>query len=126
MTRGASYQVGFRGGHAAGELPLRPDPPTRSADPTSPRPPASPLPASTWTRGPAPDVTVTRKTTSPGELLLDVIAARILTSAAAFPQDNPEQLANARAELRVSAAGPGDIIAALLDGIRWLPALSAV
>ena len=94
MTRGASYQVGFRGGHAAGELPLRPDPPTRSADPTSPRPPAS--------------------------------AARILTSAAAFPQDNPEQLANARAELRVSAAGPGDIIAALLDGIRWLPALSAV
>jgi hypothetical protein len=64
--------------------------------------------------GPAPDVTVTRKATSPGELLLDVIAARILTSATAFPQDNPEQLANAKAELRVFAAGPGDIIAALL------------
>jgi len=69
---------------------------------------------------------VTRKATSPGELLLDVIAARILTSAAAFPHDNPEQLANAKAELRVFAAGPGDIIAALLDGIRWLPALSAM
>jgi hypothetical protein len=70
---------------------------------------------------------VTRKATSPGELLLDVIAARILTSAAAFPQDNPEQLANARAELRVFAAGPGDIIAALLAaGALPRPARRAV
>ena len=45
--------------------------------------------------------TVTRKATSPGELLLDVIAARILTSAAASPQDNAGQPAAANAHLRV-------------------------
>jgi len=43
---------------------------------------------------------------SPGELLLDVIAARILTSAGAVPQDNPGQLASA--ELRAFVGdGPG-------------------
>jgi hypothetical protein len=78
----------------------------------------APYPIDLDPHGPAPDVTVTRKATSPGELLLDVIAARILTSATAFPQDNPEQLANAKAELRVFAAGPGDIIAALLAAAR--------
>ncbi len=40
-------------------------------------------------QNPAPDITVTQRARSPGELLLDVIAARLLTAAAAFPQDTP-------------------------------------
>jgi hypothetical protein len=51
---------------------------------------------------------------SPGELLLDLIAARLLTSAATFPQDTPEQLAAAEPGLVPHPAdGLGDIIAAL-------------
>jgi hypothetical protein len=47
---------------------------------------------------------VTRKATSPGELLLDGIAARILCSGPSFPQD----------DLRAFIGdGPGDIVAAL-------------
>jgi hypothetical protein len=71
---------------------------------------------------PAPDVTVTQKAHSPGELLLDVIAAQILTLAD-FPQDNPEQLAAARRELRAFVAdGPGDIVAALQAADALSPA----
>jgi hypothetical protein len=59
-----------------------------------------------------PEITVTRTAHSPGELLLDVIAARILTSAGAVPQDNPGPLASA--ELRAFVGdGPGHIVAAL-------------
>jgi hypothetical protein len=61
---------------------------------------------------PAPQVTVTRTALSPGELLLDVIAARILTSAGAVPQDNPGQLASAGLRAFVGD-GPGHIVAAL-------------
>jgi hypothetical protein len=106
--RGASYQIRFRGGHAAGELLLRPDLPhqTRWLDLiTAPGEPATRIDLAPQV--PAPAVTVTRNAHSPGELLLDVIAARILTSAAPFPQDNPEQLAAAKAELRAFATdGP--------------------
>jgi hypothetical protein len=106
--RGASYQIGFRGGHAAGELLLRPDLPhqTRWLDLiTAPGEPATRIDLAPQV--PAPAVTVTRNAHGPGELLLDVIAARILTSAAPFPQDNPEQLAAAKAELRALATdGP--------------------
>jgi hypothetical protein len=106
--RGASYQIGFRGGHAAGELLLRPDLPhqIRWLDLiTAPGEPATRIDLAPQV--PAPAVTVTRNAHSPGELLLDVIAARILTSAAPFPQDNPEQLAAAKAELRAFATdGP--------------------
>ena len=51
---------------------------------------------------------------SPGELLLDVIAARILTAAAPLSQDNPGQLMAASADLRAFVGdGPGQIVAAL-------------
>jgi hypothetical protein len=122
-----SYQVGFAGGHAAGELLLRPDPPhqIRWLDlTTTPGEPATRI--DLRPQVPVPEVTVTRKVTSPGELLLDVIAAWILTSAAAFPQDTPEQLAAAHPELLPHpAAGLGDIVAAL-DAAAALSAASPV
>ena len=63
---------------------------------------------------PAPEVTATRTAHSPGELLLDVIAARILTSAGSVPQDSPGQLAGATAGLGAFVGdGPGHIVAAL-------------
>ena len=112
---GASYQLGFRGGHAAAELVLRPDPPPqiRWLDLiTTPGDPATRI--DLGPRIPVPDVTVTRNAHSPGELLLDVIAARILCSGAAFPQDDLEHPAAGAADLRAFIAdGPGDIVAAL-------------
>jgi hypothetical protein len=122
--QGASYQVGFAGGHAAGELLLRPDPPhpIRWLDlTTAPGEPATRIDLSPQV--PAPDVIVTRKAHSPGELLLDVAAAWILTSAAAFPQDTPERLAAANPELLPHpAAGLGDIVAALQAAEALSPA----
>ena len=116
---GATYHLGFRAGSRAGVIELHPDPPReiRWLDLiTTPGEPAiridlgpqDPL-------VPAPAVTVTQKAKSPGELLLDVIAARLLTVAVTFPQDTPDQLAAARRELLWLAAEdrPGDIIAAL-------------
>ena len=112
---GASYQIGFRGGHAAAELVLRPDPPhhIRWLDLiTAPGEPATRIDLDPQI--PAPDVTVTRNAHSPGELLLDVIAARILCSGAAFPQDDLEHPAAGAADLRAFIGdGPGDIVAAL-------------
>ncbi len=112
-----SFRTGITGSAVwAGALDLCPDPPhemgwldlrTAPGEPATrihldPRDPQIP----------APEVTVTRKAHSPGELLLDVIAARILTSAGAVSQDNPGQLANA--ELRAFVGdGPGHIVAAL-------------
>ncbi len=100
----------------AGVLDLRPDPPheigwldlrTAPGEPATrirldPRDPQIP----------APEVTVTRTAHSPGELLLDVIAARILTSTGAVPQDNPGPLASAGLRAFVGD-GPGHIVAAL-------------
>ena len=111
---GASYQVGFRGGHAAAELVLRPDPPhhIRWLDLiTAPGEPAARIDLDLQL--PAPEVTVTRKARSPGELLLDVIAARILCSGA-VPQDDLQYPPAGVADLRSFIAdGPGDIVAAL-------------
>jgi hypothetical protein len=122
--RGASYQIGFGGGHAAGELLLRPDPAyqVRWLDLTTiPGEPATRIDLSPQV--PAPDVTVTRTARSPGELLLDVIAAWILTSAAAFPQDTPEQMAAANPELLPHPPGElGDIVAALRAACALPPA----
>ena len=113
--RGASYQISFLGELRPRELLLRPDPlhqigwldlitvPGEPATRIDLDPPS-----------PAPQITVTRNARSPGELLLDVIAARILTWAAASPPDNPGQPASANADLRALASdGPGDIVAAL-------------
>ena len=112
---GASYQLGFRGGHAAAELVLRPDPPhqIRWLDLiTAPGEPATRIDLDPQI--PAPDVTVTRNAHSPGELLLDVIAARILCSGAAVPRDDLEHPAAGAADLRAFIGdGPGDIVAAL-------------
>jgi hypothetical protein len=121
--KGASYTLrfSFRPGITGpavwgGELDLRPDPQheigwldlrTAPAQPATrirlnPRDPQIP----------APDITVTRTAHSPGELLLDVIAARILTTAGSVPQDNPGQLADAGLRAFVGD-GPGHIVAAL-------------
>jgi len=57
---------------------------------------------------------VTRTARSPGELLLDVIAARSSPARRPSPQDTPERLAAADPELLPHpAAGLGDIVAAL-------------
>jgi hypothetical protein len=112
---GASYQLGFRGGHAAAELLLRPDPAhhIRWLDLTAaPGEPATRIDLDPQI--PAPDVTVTRNAHSPAELLLDVIAARILCSGAAVPQYDLEHPPASAADLRAFIAdGPGDIVAAL-------------
>jgi hypothetical protein len=112
--RGASYQIGFGGEMRPRELLLRPDPshqirwldlitaPGESAIRIDLDPPI-----------PVPEVTVTRNATSSGELLLDVIAARILTWAASSP-GNAGQPAATTADLRALVCdGPGDIVAAL-------------
>src|SRR5205823_9966674 len=92
--RGASYQVSWRGELAARELLLHPDPPhqIRWLDLTT----ATGEPATRIDLDPqipAPDIIVTLNAHSPGELLLDVIAARILTTATPCSQEHPGQLA---------------------------------
>jgi hypothetical protein len=112
--RGVSYQISWRGEMAPRELQLRPDPPhqIRWLDLTT----AAGEPATRIDlrpQIPVPDVTVTRNAHNPGELLLDAIAARILTAAARLSQNNPGQPAAASAELRALGDGPGHIVAAL-------------
>jgi hypothetical protein len=112
--RGVSYQISWRGEMAPRELQLRPDPPyqIRWLDLTT----AAGEPATRIDLDPqipVPDVTVTRNAHSPGELLLDAIAARILTAAARFSPNNPGQLTAASPELRALGDGPGHIAAAL-------------
>ena len=105
-----SFMTGATGSAVwAGVLDLRPDPPheigwldlrTAPGEPATRiclDPPDPQLPA--------PEVSVTRTAHSPGELLLDVIAARILTSAGAGPQDNPSRWP-APNYARSSATGP--------------------
>jgi hypothetical protein len=113
--RGASYQVSYRGRPGLAEFLLSPDPPyqIRWLDlVTAPGQPATRIDLDPQI--PPPHVTVTRKETSPGELMLDVIAARIFGSGVAFPQDNLEQPPAGRADLRAFIGdGPGLIVAAL-------------
>ena len=122
--QGTRYQLGFVAGSGAGRiewqgvLELDPGPPhqIRWLDVTTiPGEPATRIDLdSKDPQDPAPDITVTQRAVSPGELLLDVIAARLLTVAATYPQDTPEQLAAAKPGLVPhAAAGLGDIIAAL-------------
>ena len=117
--QGATYHLGFGARSSADVIELAPDPPREirwldlTATPGEPAiridldPPGPPVPA--------PAVTVTQKAKSSGELLLDVIAAQLLTVAVTFPQDLPDQRAAARRELLWLAAGDklGDIITAL-------------
>jgi hypothetical protein len=123
--KGASYTLrfifgtGFTGSAVwAGLLDLRPDPQHEIGWldlRTAPGEPATRIRLdSRDPQIPAPQVTVTRQAHSPGELLLDVIAARILTSAGAVPQDNPGRPGGATAGLRAFVGdGPGHIVAAL-------------
>jgi hypothetical protein len=118
---GASYQIGFRGGHAAAELVLRPGPPhhIRWLDLiTAPGEPATRIDLDPQI--PAPDVTMTRNAHSPGELLLDVIAARILCSWAAVPQDDLEHPPAGAADLRAFIAdGPGESVPPPAWTVKW-------
>jgi hypothetical protein len=127
--RGTSYQLHFTGGLTTGVLELRPDPPrgirwldlmTASGEPAIridldppdlPDPPDPPGP-----HGPLPDIAVTRTATSPGEILLDVIAARILTSTGrSISPSKPEHRDADTTDLRTFVAdGPGNVTAALL------------
>ena len=84
---GASYQLECRWGHPGALLLLRPVPPRhiRWLDLiTAPGEPATRIDLDPQV--PAPDLTVTRNAHDPGELLLDVIAARILCAGAALQQ----------------------------------------
>ena len=91
---GASYQLECSWGHGAALLVLRPDPPRqiRWLDLiTAPGEPATRIDLDPQI--PAPDLTVTRTAHNPGELLLDVIAARILCAgSASFVADEPGRI----------------------------------
>ena len=126
--RGVSYQVSWRGEMAPRELLLRPDPPrqVRWLDlTTAAGEPATHVDLGPQNPTPAPEVTATPDAHSPGELLLDVIAARILTAVAPLAPGNPGQRA-ANAGLRAFVGdGPGHIVAAL-HGAGLLPPDSPV
>ena len=115
--RGFSYQIIWAGEMAPRELLLRPDPPhqIRWLDlTTAPGEPATRIDLDPRDPAPAPEVTATWHAHNPGELLLDVIAARILTAAAPLARDNPGQPAAADAHLRAFVGdGPGHVVAAL-------------
>lgn len=114
--QGVRYQISWMIGPAAMEMLLRPDPrhQIRWLDLAPAGWPATRVHLDPQV--PVPDVTVTRAAHRPGELLLDVIAARILLSAGL----SRGQIA-ADADLRAFiGAGPGHIIAAL-DGTGLLP-----
>lgn len=118
--QGTGYTLGFStritgSAAVAGVLDLRPDPQheIRWLDVrTAPGEPAARIHLDPQIS--APDITVTKTAASPGELLIDVIAARILILAAALPQGTPEQVAAANPGLLPHPAGwLGDVIAAL-------------
>lgn len=127
--RGVSYQVIWSRGHAAGQLLLRPDPlhQIRWVDLiTAVGEPATRVDLDPQNPAAAPDITLTRTAHSPGELLLDVIAARILSIVAYRTPDNPRQPIAANADLRAFVGdGPGHIVAAL-HGAGLLPPDSPV
>jgi hypothetical protein len=117
--KGAGYTLGFStriSGSAAlaAVLDLHPDPQheIRWLDlRTAPGEPATRI---RLDRQVPADITVTNTAGSPGELLTDVIAARILTLASTLRQETPGQLAAARpAPLPHAAAWLGDVVAAL-------------
>lgn len=121
---GTSYQVSIRdvGSPLSGwTLMLRPDPPhdprwldliTSRGEPAA-RIDLSPPAGETWPPG-ATDVTVSRPAFSPGEHLLNTIAARLLAAAPAFPHDTwLYGTAPRPSALTGIADGLGDVITAL-------------
>ena len=109
---GVSYQIGWSGGHTASQLLLRPAPShqIRWLDVTGAVEAGTRI--NLDRQIPRPEVTVTPGARNPGELLLEVIAARILSLVACGP-DNPGPPA-AGADLRAFIGDvPGHIVAAL-------------
>ena len=111
---GASYQLECRWGHPGALLVLRPDPPRhiRWLDLiTAPGEPVTRIDLDPQI--PAPDLTVTRNAHDPGELLLDVIAARILCAgAASFVADEPGRIVaalHAAGALPAASPVPGQL-----------------
>ena len=115
--RGLSYQIVWHGEMAPNELLLRPDPPhqIRWLDlTTAAGEPATRIDLDPQNPAPVPHITATRHAHNPGELLLDVAAARILTAIAPISQHNPAEPATADASLRAFVGdGPSHIVAAL-------------
>jgi hypothetical protein len=120
--RGIRYLIAGQGGPAATQLPLQPDPPhqIRWLDlTTAVGEPATRIDLER--QMPVPDVTVAPAARGPGELLLDVIASRILSLVVPFSHDNPRQVTSAGAEQRAFVGdGPGQIVA-VLHGAGVLP-----
>jgi hypothetical protein len=114
--QGLSYQIAWRGEMAPRELLLRPDPPhqirwldlTAAADE-----PATRINLDPQHPAPVPEIAASRHTHSPGELLLDVVAARILTAVAPVSQHNPGEPATDASLRAFVGDGPGHIVAAL-------------
>ena len=118
--KGTSYTLRFStritgSAAVAGVLDLRPDPQHEIGWldlRTAPGEPATRIHLDPQV--PAPDITVTNTAASPGELLADVIAARVLAAASTLPQETPEQVAAAKPGLLPHVAGGlGDVITAL-------------
>ena len=126
--QGVSYQISWAGEMAPRELLLRPDPrhQIRWLDLTAdPGQPATRIDLGPHNPAPAPGVTATQDPRSPGELLLDVIAARILTAAAPVARGNPRPPAAADSLRAFVGDGPGHIVAAL-HAVGLLPPDSPV
>ncbi|HLK79478.1 MAG TPA: hypothetical protein VKU77_38245 [Streptosporangiaceae bacterium] len=112
--RGVSYQIVWAGEMAPRELRLRPDPPRRirwldlttAAGERATRVDLGP-------RDPVPGFTVTQDAHSPGEVLLDALAARILTDTAHFSQNHPGPPAAPSPRLLALGDGPGHLVSAL-------------
>ena len=114
--QGVSYQISWAGEMAPRELLLRPDPrhQIRWLDLTAdPGQPATRIDLDRPSSAPAPGVTATQDSCSPGELLLDVIAARILTATAPLARGNPGPQAATDGLRAFVGDGPGHIVTAL-------------
>jgi hypothetical protein len=114
--QGVSYKISWRGEMARRELRLRPDPPhpIRWLDLTmAAGEPATRIGLDPRNPAPVPHITVTPIARNLGELLLDAMAARILTAVALSWQDSPGQPAAASGDLCALGDGPGHLVAAL-------------
>jgi hypothetical protein len=134
--QGTGYQLSFFGPGGAGRvewhglLELQPDPShqLRWLDVTTiPGEPVTRIDLAPENPGnpeiPAPEITVTPRTASPGELLLDLIASRLLAAAAALPHQTPEELAADQPGLVPHADDElGDIVATLREAEALPPA----
>jgi hypothetical protein len=114
--QGLSYEISWRGEMAQRELLRRPDPPhpIRWLDlTTAAGEPATRIGLDPPNPAPVPHITVTPIAGNLGELLLDAMAARILTAVALSWQDSPGRAAAATGDLRALGDEPGHLVAEL-------------